>query len=261
MSNKENTMNEKDFLNNYDPYKYPPMALTSDIVVLTLHQGKFSVLLVKRGGHPYQGFWALPGGFVQEDSSSEETAVRELVEETGIDLNTSHIEQLRTYSEPDRDPRMRVISTAYLAMVPRLPHPTAGDDAVEARLFPVEDILYPREDADRITLAFDHEKILRDGVERAADKLEYTSLATTFLESPFTLADLRRVYEEVWGIPLHAANFRRKILSTCGLVEPVGEKGSSRFEGGRSAELYVKGSTDILQPAMLRAGLEEETDN
>lgn len=252
---------EADFLKSYNPQGYPAMALTSDIVVLTLQQGKLSVLLIKRGGHPYKGSWALPGGFVQADMSSEDTALKELVEETGISLELTHVEQLKTYSEPDRDPRMRVVSTAYLALIPNLPNPVAGDDAAEARFFPVDDVLSPQEDEDKIHLAFDHEQILKDGVERAANKLEYTSLATTFLSESFTLADLRRVYEEVWGFPLHAANFRRKILSTYGLVVPIGEKGMSKFENGRSAELYAKGETSILQPAMLRSTLKEETKN
>lgn len=260
MTYEPQTQEEADFLASYNPAGYPFMALTSDIVVLTVKTGKLSVLLIKRGGHPYKGSWALPGGFVQEDMSSEGTALKELVEETGISLDLTHVEQLKTYSEPDRDPRMRVVSTAYLVLLPNLPQPIAGDDAAEARFFPVEDVLYPQDTEDTIHLAFDHEVILKDGVERAANKLEYTALATTFLPDSFTLADLRRVYEEVWGIPLHAANFRRKILSTPGLVVPIGEKGTSRFENGRSAELYRKGDTNVLQPAMLRSQLTEDNE-
>lgn len=244
---------EKDFLASYDPHKYTPIALATDIVLLTIREGKLSVLLVERGGYPYKGDWALPGGFIQDGFSSEDTAIRELVEETGIPLEQSHIEQLRTYSDPDRDPRMRVVSTAYLALVPDLPRPVAGDDAAEARFFPVEDILDPKDGEDRITLAFDHETILKDGVNRAASKLEYTSLGITFLQEPFTLADLRRVYEEVWQMPLHAANFRRKILSTPNLVEAMGKKGRPKFNEGRSAELYRRGTATELQPAFLRS--------
>lgn len=243
---------EREFLEKYEPRDYSPIALATDIVLLTIRSGKLSVLLIKRGGFPYKGDWALPGGFIQEGLSSEDTAITELVEETGIPLEQSHVEQLKTYSDPDRDPRMRVVSTAYLALVPDLPFPVAGDDAAEARFFPVEDVLNPQDGDDRIVLAFDHETILKDGVNRAASKLEYTSLGTTFLQEPFTLADLRRVYEEVWQTKLHAANFRRKILSTPNLVEAVGEKGQSKFDMGRSAELYKKGTASELQPAILR---------
>lgn len=243
---------EKQFLENYDPSKYPPFAFTADIVLLTIKQGKLCVLLVERGGQPYQGSWAIPGGFVQVDESSETAASRELQEETGVDLAKVHLEQLGTYSAPDRDPRMRVVSTAYIALVPDVPEPEAGSDAAAVRFFPVHDLLNPADELDKISLAFDHEQILRDGVERTAAKLEYTPLATTFLDEVFTLADLRRVYEEVWNRELHAANFRRKILSTQDLVEGVGAKGESLFDGGKTAQLYRRGAAKQLQPALLR---------
>lgn len=243
---------EEKFISNYDSKDYPSFALTTDIVLLTIKAGQLSVLLVERGGHPFKGCWALPGGFVGANESADEAVFRELEEETGINLDKVHVEQIRTYTEPQRDPRMRVISTGYLALLPDLPDPVAGDDAAQARFFPVEDILAPKDSSDAIELAFDHEEILKDGLERARGKLEYTPLATTFLEDPFTLADLRRVYETVWGEKIHAGNFRRKILSTQNLVESCGEKGESSFEGGKRAQLYKKGSATMLQPAMLR---------
>lgn len=240
---------EAEFLKAYDSTKYAPVSYTVDMIVFTIHHGKLSLPLVKRGGHPYKGYWALPGGFVNSDESSEEAAVRELGEETGLSVDKVYVEQLKTYSDPDRDPRMRVVSTAYVAFIPNLPAPVGGDDAVEAHLFAVEDIL---SDDENILLAFDHLKILEDALERAKSKLEYTPLAATFLESPFTLSDLRRVYETVWGQALHAANFRRKVLGTEGFVVPVGEKGSSKFDSGRTAELYTIGNTNLLHPAILR---------
>lgn len=254
----ETTGTEEAFLNEYkkEAHKYTPFSLTADIVLLTIKHGKLCVLLVERGGHPYKGSWALPGGFVNDDESAEEAAIRELKEETGVKLENAHIEQLKTYSEPNRDPRMRVISTAFIALVPNsaLPAPQAGDDAAKAYFYPVYDLIGDNvSEEDKVSLAFDHEQILRDGVERTANKLEYTNLAATFLEEPFTLADLRRIYEEVWSAELHAANFRRKILSTKNFVEELDVKGESRFEGGKSAQLYKRGSAKELQPPMLRA--------
>jgi 8-oxo-dGTP diphosphatase len=141
---------------------------------------------------------------------------------------------------------MRIISVAYLALAPDLPTPSAGTDASDARYFDVEDLTT----GDGPTLTFDHEQILTDAVERARAKLEYTNLATTFLEEPFTIADLRRVYEAVWGHPLHPANFRRKVLSTPGFLTPTGE---ARSTGRGWADLYVRGETTALHPALLRA--------
>lgn len=246
-----NSPEEAEFLKNYNPTKYGPgVAYTADTILLTIRNGKLAILLIKRGGHPYKDHWALPGGFVNHDESSDEAAVRELVEETGISIDKVYIEQLKTYSTPGRDPRMRVVSTAYVAFIPDLPTPEGGDDAAEAHFFAVEDLF---DEEEGLKLAFDHEIIIRDALERTAAKLEYTPLATAFLESSFTLSDLRRVYEAVWGVSLHQANFRRKVLSTPGFVKPVGMKGESKFDTGRAAELYEGGSQTILHPAILRS--------
>lgn len=234
---------ERDFLARYDPRAFPPVAVTVDVAILTIRQGQLCVLLVRRGEHPYQGSWALPGGFVRPAEAVDEAARRELAEETGI--ATTYLEQLRCYGEPERDPRMRVISVAYLAITADLPHPRAGTDADQARFWPVADL----DGAGGAALAFDHDRILADAVERARAKLEYTSLATTFLDEPFTVADVRRVYEAVWGTTLHPANFRRKVLATPGFVAPTGE---ARNTGRGWAELYRRGGTAHLHPAILR---------
>ena len=228
------------FLDAYDPGKFPPFAVTVDIAVLTIRHGDLCALLVRRGTHPYLGDWALPGGFVGVDEDLDVAARRELAEETGVDQ--AHLEQLRCYGRPGRDPRMRVVSVAYLALVADLPEPVASTDAAEARLWPVADLGGPG-------LAFDHGQILADAVERARSKLEYTSLATTLLPEPFTIADLRRVYECVWGVELHPANFRRKVLATPGFVVPTGELGPT---GRGWAELYRRGGSAQLHPAILR---------
>jgi len=248
------TSAEADFLRRYDPAAFPPLAVTVDVVVLTVRQGRLCALLVRRGEPPQRGRWALPGGFVRPDEDLDDAARRELLEEAGLRA-PGHLEQLRTYGAPGRDPRMRVVSVAYLALAPDVPVPTAGTDAAEARLWPVEDVpglpgAAAAGSAGHAALAFDHDLILADAVERARSKLEYTSLAATFLEEPFTIADLRRVYEAVWGGgPLHAANFRRKVLSTPGFVLPVpGERATGRGW----AELYRRGGAGRLHPPLLR---------
>jgi 8-oxo-dGTP diphosphatase len=137
---------------------------------------------------------------------------------------------------------MRVVSVAYLALVADLPTPTGGDDAAQARLWPVAGL-------DQVRLAFDHRRIIADAVERARAKLEYTSLATSLLPEPFTVGDLRRVYEAVWGVALHQANFRRKVLATPGFVVPTGDRAPT---GRGWSELYRRGSSTELHPALLR---------
>lgn len=248
---------EADFLSAYKPHDYPHFAVTCDIAIFTLRAGVFSVLLIERGNHPFKGCWALPGGFVGNESI-EEAAARELLEETGVEFFSGHLEQLKTYGNPGRDPRMRVVSVAHVAFAPSLPEPAAGDDAAAARWWPVEDLLVGGPDAPE--LAFDHATILADAVDRVRGKIEYTTLATEFLPELFTLADLRRVYTSVWGTAPDLANFRRKVLSTEGFVIPVEQAttASSGEQGGRPAMLYRKGDATTLQPAMLRPTAEEE---
>jgi 8-oxo-dGTP diphosphatase len=196
---------------------------------------------------PYKGSWALPGGFVRADEDLEAAAARELREETGV-APRAHLEQLRSYGAPGRDPRMRIVSVAYLALVADLAPPVAGDDAAEARLWPVTEL-------GQLRLAFDHPRIIADALERARAKLEYTSLATSLLPGPFTIGDLRRVYEAVWGVALHQANFRRKVLSTRGFVESTGQQAPT---GRGWSELYRPGTTTQLHPALLRPTGEDD---
>ena len=227
----------------YDPTAFPPVAVTVDLVVLTLRGGELHVLLVERGEEPFRGHLALPGGFVRPDETLDAAAVRELAEETGLRDVPGHLEQLRSYGDPARDPRMRVVSVAYLALAPDLPEPAAGTDAADARWVPVA-----RASGSR--LAFDHRAILADGVERARAKLEYTSLATAFCAPEFTVADLRAVYEAVWGAALDPRNFHRKVTSTPGLLVDTGR---TRTEGrGRPATLYRAGDARTLQPPFTR---------
>ena len=225
-------------------------AVTVDLVVLTVRQEQLAVLAVRRGVAPFKGRWALPGGFVGEREDLIDAAARELHEETGVSTAQAHLEQLATYGAPGRDPRGRVVSTAYLALLPDLPAPSAGSDAADARWLPVDDLL-----GDPRHLAFDHHRILSDGVERARAKLEYSPLAVAFCGDEFTIAELRRIYEAVWGTPLDPRNFHRKVTTTPGFVESTGR--TSTRDGGRPAQLFRPGFAGLLHPAMLRPGVRD----
>ncbi|MGC3000290.1 NUDIX hydrolase [Streptomyces sp. G35A] len=231
-------------VDGYDKHAYEPFAVTVDLAVFTIRAGALHVLLVERGQEPYAGQWALPGGFVRPDESAETAARRELGEETGLtDVSGLHLEQLRTYSEPGRDPRMRVVSVAFAALLPDAPEAHGGGDAAQARWIP---------HGTAGPLAFDHDRILADARTRIGAKLEYTCLATAFCPPEFTLGELQRVYETVWGTTLDRPNFRRKVLATPGFVEAV--PGAARLTGGRGkpAALYRAGTAATLHPPLLR---------
>ncbi|QIK72948.1 NUDIX hydrolase [Propioniciclava coleopterorum] len=224
---------------------FPPFAVTVDLVVFTLRDGVLHALVIDRGVEPFAGDAALPGGFVRPDEDLLGAARRELAEETGLLLAGGHLEQLGSYGAPDRDPRMRVVSVAHLALLPDLPTPVAGTDAAGARWVPVEALLRGEP-----ALAFDHGAILRDGLERARAKLEYSTLATAFCAEPFTIADLRRVYEAVWGAGVDPRNFHRKVTGAPGFIEPTGA--TTVRDGGRPAQLYRRGPATALTPPLTR---------
>lgn len=232
----------------------PPVLLTVDLVILTLRQARLCVLLIERGVDPFQGAAALPGGFLR-DAMEDVTAAarRELAEEAGLDADALHLEQYGVYGNPGRDPRARVVSVAYLAISPELPEPVAGTDAADARWVPVDDVL-----SSAIPLAFDHERIVADGVERARSKLEHSALATAFCGPVFTLAELQQVYEAVWGVQLDPRNFYRKIQGAQDFVVEVGPVKKNR--AGRPARLFRRGRGASLYPPMLRSTSQASRD-
>ena len=219
----------------YDPSQYPAFAVTVDVVILTMADGLLQVLLVRRGEAPFEGMWAVPGGFKRPDETLDEAAKRELREETGVDA-ASLLAQFGAYGDPGRDPRMNVVTVAYVAVLRDVGSVVAGSDAEDASLIPVSAVLNGF-----IELAFDHVQIVRDAVERVRVELEVSGIATAFVGSTFTMAELRAVYEAIWGVQLDAANFRRSVVAEDGWVIPTGRRARPGPGGGRPAELYRAG--------------------
>jgi len=200
------------------------IRVTVDIVIFTIRDARLHVLLVKRGIPPFQGRWAIPGGFVLEGESLDDAALRELREETGVaDL---YLEQLYSFGDLDRDPRGRVVTIAYYALISAdRAAPVAGTDAAEARWWPVDEL--PE-------LAFDHPRILEYAIERLRNKLEYTTVGFQLLPETFTLSELQLVYEAILGRRLDKRNFRRK-LAILKILSPTREM---RRGVGKPARLY-----------------------
>lgn len=216
-----------------------------DLVVLTLREGALSVLLIQREDEPHRGAWALPGGFIEHGEELEGAAYRVLSDEASLGSGAVHLEQVRTFGTPGRDPRGHVVSVAFMALGADLPDPLRGEDVADARWWSLADL-------DEITLAFDHATVLEAAIERARSKLEYTTLALTFLPEEFTISQLRGVYESVWGISLDAGNFHRKATRTDGFLEELDRHAAPT--GGRPARLYRAGTGTSLMPPLLRAG-------
>jgi 8-oxo-dGTP diphosphatase len=219
----------------YNASAFPSFAVTVDVVILTMAEGVLQVLLVRRGEEPFQGMWAVPGGFKRPDETLDEAARRELAEETGVDV-PSLLTQFGAYGDPGRDPRMNVVTVAYLAVLRDVGAIVAGADAAHAALVPASEILRRR-----IELAFDHLGIVRDAVERVRVELELSGIATAFVGTTFTLAELRAVYEAIWGVQLDAANFRRSLVGEDGWVIPTGRTARPGRGGGRPPELFKAG--------------------
>jgi len=206
-------------------YEYPHPAVTTDIVIFTIRQDELKVLLIKRALPPYQGEWALPGGFINLDESLEEGARRELEEETGV--SGVYLEQLYTFGQPDRDPRERVITVAYYALIPSDKiEIRAATDAEGVGWFGMEELP---------ALAFDHQDILDAAHERLVAKLDYSTIAFQFMPKAFTLTELQQVYELIQREPVDKRNFRKRILG----LNLIKETGKERKTGAhRPAKLY-----------------------
>ena len=210
----------------YDVSQYERPSVTVDVIVFTLRRGRLQVLLVQRKHWPAAGTWAIPGGFVHMQESLEDAARRELAEETGVDDPDVYLEQLYTFGDPGRDPRTRVITVAYFALVSsdrlRL---RAGSDAAAAEWFPAYDLP---------SLAFDHADILAYALRRLRYKLEYKAVAFQLLPETFTLTELQEAYQHILNEQLDKRNFRRKVLAAGILDETPHVRGGVH----RPAKLY-----------------------
>ena len=181
-------------------YKYPHPSVTTDCVIFGFDGQKLQVLLIERGIEPYKGRWAFPGGFLNPDETAEQGALRELQEETG--LTGAYIEQFHTYTDPNRDPRERVITIAYYALV-RIQEVKGGDDAAKAQWFALDEV--PR-------LAFDHDRILRDAMRQIRERIHFEPIGFELLPEKFTMKELQSLYEAILDIKFDRRNFAKKML-------------------------------------------------
>lgn len=206
-------------------YDYPRPAVTTDICLFTVTQDDLKILLIRRGGEPFKGSWALPGGFLQETETLDQCAARELREEAGVE--GARLEAFATFSEPKRDPRYRVLTAAYFALVAEGDHALrSGTDADDARWFSMSQL--PE-------LAFDHKDIIAAARRALIARLDREPLALALLPPRFTLTQVQKVYEAVEGAPLDKRNFRRSILGK-GWISETGEMERGRQ---RPAMLYT----------------------
>lgn len=223
----------------------PELRVAVDLVILTLRGSALSALLVKREDEPFADTWALPGGVITAEEDLPDAARRVLTTDASLESENVHLEQVRTFGDPQRDPRGRVVSVAFMALGANLPDPRVGENHAEARWWEVSAV-------EDLYLAFDHREILACAIERARAKLEYSTLAVTFLESEFTISQLRGVYESVWGTTLDPGNFHRKATRTEGFLVELHRTAAPT--GGRPARLYGAGEGTRLVPPLLRTG-------
>ena len=204
-------------------YKYPHPSVTTDCVIFGFDGGELKVLLVERGLEPHKGRWAFPGGFVKMDESCEEGALRELEEETA--LKGTYVQQFHTYSDPNRDPRERVITVAFFALV-RIQEVEAGDDANKAQWFTIDEV--PQ-------LAFDHDVILRDALKRLRERIHFQPIGFELLPEKFTMRQLQNLYEAILDVHFDRGNFSKKMLHF-NILTPLEE--TVRPTPKREARLY-----------------------
>lgn len=181
-------------------YKYPRPSVTTDCVIFGFDGKSLKVLLIERGVEPFKGQWAFPGGFLKPEETAEEGALRELKEETGLDA--AYIDQFHTYTDPQRDPRDRVITIAYYALV-RIQEVKGGDDAAKARWFSMDEV--PQ-------LAFDHDRILRDAMKELRERIHFEPIGFELLPEKFTMKDLQMMYEAILDVKFDKRNFSKKMM-------------------------------------------------
>lgn len=218
-------------------YRYPHPAVTTDCVIFGFDGERLQVLLIERGIEPFKGRWAFPGGFIKMDETAEEGALRELKEETGME--NAFIQQFHTFSNPLRDPRERVITIAFYALV-RIQEVKGGDDAASARWFPLDEIP---------ALAFDHDHMLRMATQRLRQEIHFHPIGFELLPEKFTLRELQSLYEAILGITFDRRNFAKKMLHLEILNEldetiwptPKREAKLFSFNAGKYEELKRKG--------------------
>ncbi|MEM9822362.1 MAG: NUDIX domain-containing protein [Bacteroidota bacterium] len=226
-------------------YEYPRPSLTVDCVIFGLDEGEqLKVLLIQRKGNPFMGNWAFPGGFVDMEEDLATAALRELKEETGVqDL---FIEQLYTFGHPQRDPRGRVISVAYFALVNLAKHPIrAADDAEEVAWFGIDEL--PQ-------LAFDHLEIFKMAIQRLRAKVRYQPIVFELLPEQFTLTQLQKLYETILGVEINKRNFRTKllkmgVLNQVGIQEGVAHRPAHLYQFDRAnyQKLFKKRQEDAFK--------------
>lgn len=270
-----NGQTEENFLLSYDISKYPQPSVTVDNVIFTIEDNDLRLLLIKRGGHPFLGRWALPGGFMSIDEDTRQAVIREVAEECNVTVGdgNGYFEQLATFSAVNRDPRGRIISVAYMTLLPQIQtdYMHAGDDADDASWFSVSGIgtdemrltqvLGEDSDAEPVVLvigrdgepgrrlAFDHEDIVRLAVNRLSAKIAYSCIGFAFIErgASFTLTDFRHIYEATTGKRYDMGNFQRMFRNT------FKDRGITRVAGttetkGRPATTYefIGGHYDLI---------------
>lgn len=215
-------------------YEYPHPAVTTDCVVFGFDGNDLKVLLIERGVEPFNGMWALPGGFLKMDETAEESAKRELWEET--QLETDCLVQLKTFSAVDRDPRERVVTVAFYALV-KSSEVQGGDDAANAKWFDINEL--PK-------LAFDHEEILNEALSRLREDIHFKPVGFDLLNDSFTVPQLQRLYEAILGVNFDRRNFYKKMVQV-GVIEPVEEDNSEHSNFfGEHKEMMMLSNFDSL---------------
>lgn len=205
-------------------YKYPHPSVTTDCVIFGFDGVKLKVLLIERGLEPFKGRWAFPGGFIKMDESAEEGALRELQEETG--LTGAYIKQFHAFTDPNRDPRERVITIAYYALV-RIQDVKGGDDAAKAQWFDLDEVP---------ALAFDHDRILRQAMQELRKQIHFEPIGFELLPEKFTMSALQHLYEAILAVKFDRRNFSKKILHL-GLLDQLEEK--AKGNQAKDAFLYT----------------------